>query len=125
MLQNSISEEEGKDPNKEMAVHDHEWKLPLYGIRATRMRDSWTSPSPEPWCERPIKAKGWTPPEILSNAVLFILASFETTASVLQFLIYELAKNPEIQEDILKEIKKMEKDRGPRTALPADRTNYR
>ena len=89
------------------------------------MRDRLTSPSPEPLCERPIKAKGWTPPEILSNAVLFILASFETTASVLQFLIYELAKNPEIQEDILKEIKKMEKVRGPRTALPADRTNYR
>ena len=55
------------------------------------------------------KAKGWTPPEILSNAVLFILASFETTASVLQFLIYELAKNPDIQENILREIKKIEK----------------
>jgi len=40
---------------------------------------------------------------------LFILASFETTASVLQFLIYELAKNPQFQENILKEIEKMEK----------------
>ena len=59
--------------------------------------------------QNPHKAKGWTPPEILSNAVLFILASFETTASVLQFLIYELAKNPQFQENILREIEKMEK----------------
>jgi len=36
--------------------------------------------------------KGFTKSEIIANAMLVIIAGHETTASVLQFLLFELAK---------------------------------
>ena len=44
--------------------------------------------------------------EILSQAFLFLLAGSETTATTMTFLAYLLAKNPEIQSKLYKEIEK-------------------
>ncbi|XP_044733507.1 cytochrome P450 6k1-like [Chrysoperla carnea] len=42
---------------------------------------------------------------ILSQSILFILAGFKTTATLLKFVSYELAVNPEIQNTLRAEIK--------------------
>lgn len=44
--------------------------------------------------------------EIIANSVLFFFAGFDTTASTLSFCLYELAKNPDIQERLHQEVKK-------------------
>jgi len=49
--------------------------------------------------------KGFTHEEILANAMLFILAGHETTASTLQFFWYYACMNPTIQDRIYSEIK--------------------
>ena len=46
--------------------------------------------------------KGFTSSEIHANAILVILAGFETTASTLQFVLFCLCKNPQIQEELYK-----------------------
>ena len=40
----------------------------------------------------------------MGNAMIFFVAGYETTASTLQFMAYELAVNPEIQERLIQEI---------------------
>lgn len=44
--------------------------------------------------------------EILSNAMLFLLASYETTSVTLQFAIHNLVNNQEVQEKLRYELKK-------------------
>jgi len=44
---------------------------------------------------------------IIAQSVLFILAGFDTTNTVLLFSVYELALNPEIQEKLYHELKKL------------------
>lgn len=42
--------------------------------------------------------------EILSQATMFVFAGFEASATTLVFLAYNLARNPEVMERLLKEI---------------------
>uniref|UniRef100_A0A0K8T213 Cytochrome P450 6a14 n=1 Tax=Lygus hesperus TaxID=30085 RepID=A0A0K8T213_LYGHE len=44
---------------------------------------------------------------LLSNAFVFFIAGFETTASTLSNTMYELAVNPEVQDCLLKEVKQV------------------
>ena len=42
--------------------------------------------------------------EILSNALLFFLAGYETTATAMTWTLYNLALNPDVQAKLHKEI---------------------
>ena len=42
--------------------------------------------------------------EILSHAFLIFTEAFKTTSAMIQFLLYELARNPECQERLYEEI---------------------
>ena len=43
--------------------------------------------------------------EIIANSVVFFIAGFETTASIISHCLYELTRNPDVQERLHKEIK--------------------
>ncbi|XP_055959143.1 cytochrome P450 3A24 isoform X2 [Patella vulgata] len=51
--------------------------------------------------------------EIIGQAFLFFIAGYETTANTLHFVAYNLAKNPEVQEKVIKEIEAHVGDREP------------
>ena len=50
--------------------------------------------------------KGFTPSEIYANSMVVISAGHETTASTLQFVMFMLAANPDVQERLYKTINK-------------------
>ena len=43
--------------------------------------------------------------EIIANSVIFFIAGFETTASTISHCLFELTRNPDVQERLHKEIK--------------------
>ncbi|XP_062613453.1 cytochrome P450 3A14-like [Saccostrea cucullata] len=50
------------------------------------------------------KKRGLTEDEVTGNAILFLLAGFDTTASTMTFLVYCLATNPDCQEKLINQI---------------------
>jgi cytochrome P450 len=44
---------------------------------------------------------GLTEDEVTGNAILFLLAGYDTTASTMTFMTYSLATNPEIQDKLI------------------------
>ncbi|BFZ10433.1 hypothetical protein BsWGS_13472 [Bradybaena similaris] len=48
--------------------------------------------------------KKLTTEEIAAQGIIFIIAGYETTSTTLQYLSYELAKNPEVQRNVRQEI---------------------
>lgn len=59
--------------------------------------------------------KALTDSEIMAQAVVFILAGYETTSTSLNLLSYELATHPEIQKRLQEEIDKALPDKAPPT----------
>lgn len=58
------------------------------------------------------ETKGVTESQVLAQAVLFFLAGYETTASAITFLMYNLAINPECQEKVLEEVDRVAGKKG-------------
>ncbi|XP_077284623.1 cytochrome P450 9e2-like [Arctopsyche grandis] len=56
--------------------------------------------------------KQWTDDDIIAQAILFLIAGFDTTATVLTFMAYELAVHPEIQQRLHEEIDDIIKEKG-------------
>jgi len=52
--------------------------------------------------------KGLTDDEIISNIFVLFAAGYETTASALQWAIYEICKNPQLQNELYEEVKNVE-----------------
>lgn len=50
--------------------------------------------------------------ELLAQVFIFLVAGYETTATLLSYLFYSLATNPECQEQLLAEIEKHQDDKG-------------
>ena len=44
---------------------------------------------------------------MLANAFVFFLAGFETTASTLSYCLFELARNPDVQEKLHEQVKQV------------------
>ena len=51
--------------------------------------------------------KGFTKDEVLATSVIATLAGFETTRSVIEFVIYLLAGHPQVQEKLYTEITRL------------------
>ena len=45
-----------------------------------------------------------TEEEILAQAMLFVLAGYDTTASTLAFLLHSLMENPDVQQTLYEDI---------------------
>ena len=52
--------------------------------------------------------QGLTDDEIISQIFVLFAAGYETTASALQWAIYEICKNPQLQKDLFDEVKSVE-----------------
>jgi len=53
---------------------------------------------------------GLTEDLMISQAVIFFLSGYDTTASMLAFLAYNLALNPDCQDRLIREIDDIVKD---------------
>ena len=51
-----------------------------------------------------LSKKSLTDAEILSQAILFLAAGYETTATTLEWITYNLVMNPQVQETLIQEI---------------------
>ena len=47
---------------------------------------------------------GLTDQEVLINSMMFMVAGYDTTATTLCWLTYDLATNPDVQEKLIEEI---------------------
>lgn len=50
--------------------------------------------------------------ELVGQAVLFLLAGFETVSTALAFALYELALQPRVQRRLAREIRDVTRDKG-------------
>nr|XP_022315198.1 cytochrome P450 3A24-like isoform X1 [Crassostrea virginica] len=66
---------------------------------SNEIEDKHAYKNPEEW-----KKRGLTVDEITGNAILFMLAGYDTTSSTMTFMAYNLATNPECQDRLINEI---------------------
>ncbi|XP_056131174.1 cytochrome P450 3A30-like isoform X1 [Lampris incognitus] len=84
--------------------HDHQKRVDFMQL----MVDSQTTVSAEVMDSQ----KGLTDHEILSQAMIFIFAGYETSSNTMSFLAYNLATHPEIQKTLQEKIDEAFPDKG-------------
>ena len=47
----------------------------------------------------------WSDIDLVAQAILFLVAGFDTVSTAMSFLLYELAVNPDVQERLVQEIR--------------------
>ncbi len=70
------------------------------------------------WNKSPLK-KTLTNSEILSTAIIFLAAGYETTTTILGFIVYNLAMHPEYQERLCQEIDSVLKNHNAKISYDA------
>ncbi|CAH0579543.1 unnamed protein product [Chrysodeixis includens] len=56
--------------------------------------------------------KVWAERDLVAQAVVFFIAGFETISTTMTFLMYEMARNPDVQERLAQEIKETDAKNG-------------
>lgn len=51
-----------------------------------------------------IEASKWTDEDLVAQALVFFLGGFESTATLIQSIFWELAKNPDVQQTLIEEV---------------------
>lgn len=54
----------------------------------------------------------WSEKDLVAQAVVFFIAGFETISTGMTFLMYEMGRNPDIQERLVQEIMETDKKNG-------------
>jgi cytochrome P450 family 9 len=54
----------------------------------------------------------WNDDDLVAQAVIFLVAGFETVSTAMSFAIYELAVNPDVQEKLVTEIREHKEKNG-------------
>lgn len=54
----------------------------------------------------------WTDNDLVAQAIIFLLAGFDTVSTAMTFIIHELALNPEVQQKLVEEIKEYDQKNG-------------
>ncbi|CAB3261620.1 unnamed protein product [Arctia plantaginis] len=55
-----------------------------------------------------LREREWSDKDLVAQAVLFLLAGFDTISTAMTFIIHELAVNPDVQEKLVQEIKEFD-----------------
>ncbi|CAB3238024.1 unnamed protein product [Arctia plantaginis] len=56
--------------------------------------------------------RDWSDNDLVAQAVIFLLAGFDTVSTAMTFIIHELALNPDVQEKLVQEIKEYDQKNG-------------
>ncbi|CAB3239056.1 unnamed protein product [Arctia plantaginis] len=59
-----------------------------------------------------LREREWSDDDLVAQAVLFLLAGFDTISTAMTFIIHELAVNPDVQEKLVEEIKEFDQKNG-------------
>lgn len=66
----------------------------------------------------------WTKDELAGQVFVFLLAGFETSATLLVFCVHELVLNPNVQDKLYQEVKEFQEENGVLTHENMSKLKY-